>query len=155
MGNTLLKAARLGTESVAGKGPGGLKNEALVKPGFAHPAPQRSPSLAAGASSPSLAAGSGSSHFSELDGSSNGDQLPPGNDELKRRLVSLITSKSRKFVDEDELARRVPSRSVHETRKKNRLQTKEIRAQLSQEGQLPVLAEDGSRRHPFPYSLPQ
>ena len=58
-------------------------------------------------------------------------ELPQG-DELKG-LVSMITTKTRRFVDSEEMARRVPTKDAAELRKKNRLETKEIRRRIADE----------------------
>jgi hypothetical protein len=43
----------------------------------------------------------------------------------------MITSKTRRFVDQKEVESRVPTKAVHELRKKNRLETRDIRRLLS------------------------
>jgi len=43
----------------------------------------------------------------------------------------MITSKTRRFVDSEEMARRVPTKDVAQLRKKNRLETKEIRRRMA------------------------
>jgi len=59
--------------------------------------------------------------------------LPQG-EELDR-LLSMITSKTRRFADSTEIERRVPSRANNVQRKKDRLETKDIRRLLATDGE--------------------
>ena len=68
-------------------------------------------------------------HPTSPSAASSAVELPQG-DELKG-LVSMITSKTRRFVDSEEMARRVPTKDVAQLRKKNRLETKEIRRRMA------------------------
>jgi len=59
-------------------------------------------------------------------------ELPQGDD--LNKLVSMITSRTRRFADSAEVERRVPSRATNVQRKKNRLETKDIRRLLAAGG---------------------
>ena len=60
-------------------------------------------------------------------------ELPQG--EELNKLVSMITTRTRRFADSAEVERRVPSRATNALRKKNRLETKDIRRLLVVDGE--------------------